>query len=82
MKTEKVTYTHKGWIGFCPVLIGKPESFGPDVDERFPFTGWLLELNLALFEFLVPAQLDEYGWPIRITGKLDAPVTREFEVEA
>ncbi len=32
MKLTSVTYTHKGWIGLCPVYIGDPDTDEPLLD--------------------------------------------------
>lgn len=81
MKLISVTYTHKGWIGLCPVYIGEPETSEPNVDPRDWIPDWWLHLNLWLFElagFALEA-LDptyEFAWPVHITGRLETPVTR------
>lgn len=64
-------YTHKGWIGLCPVYIANPDSMGPDVEPRVPRTDWLLHLSLWLFDFFgALSHGDDGSIPIRITGKL------------
>ncbi len=64
-------YTHKGWIGLCPVYIANPDSQGPDVEPRLPCTDWLLGLSLFLFDFFgALLHHDDGSIPIRITGKL------------
>lgn len=64
-------YTHKGWIGLCPVLIANPNSASPDIDPRYPFTEWLLHLSLWLFDLVgLMTQTDDGSIPIRITGTL------------
>lgn len=71
-----IYYTHKGWIGFCPVYIGRVDSDGPDVMPRVPYTEWLLHLSLWLFDMVAnfsPAE-DDGSIPIKITGKLARPV--------
>lgn len=79
MAQRTVTYTHKGWLGLCPVVIGMPDSEGPDIDTRFPFTDWLLDISIIANDAFTP--LEEYGWPIKITGKLAEPITRVHETE-
>lgn len=82
MKLITVTYTHKGWIGLCPVYIGEPDSEKPNIDSRDLIPYWWLHLNLWLFElagFALEA-LDptyKFQWPIAITGKLEKPVTQK-----
>lgn len=81
MKLISVTYSHKGWIGLCPVYIGEPDSEEPNIDPRDWIPDWWLFLNLRLFdltglllEAISPAY--EFTYPIQITGKLGKPVTR------
>ena len=81
MKLISVTYTHKGWIGLCPVYIGEPDSSEPNIDPRDWIPDWWLSFNLTLFEMLgiLREALDptfEFAWPIGITGVLEKPVTR------
>lgn len=66
-------YTHKGWIGFCPVYIGNPDSHSPDIDPRIPYTHWLLHLSLWIFDTVGSITgNDDGGIPIRITGRIEA----------
>ena len=75
----KVDVTHKGWFGICPVYFGGIETDAPLVLERH----WLLMPLLAVSEFFfflcfVAIELmghEPQGWPLKITGKLDAPRT-------
>lgn len=64
-------YTHKGWIGLCPVYIGNKESASPDIDPRIPYTEWLLHLSLAVFDFIGSVTgNDDGGIPILVTGEV------------
>lgn len=66
-----IKYTHKGWIGLCPVYIGNIDGEAVDVDTRYPFTMWLLHLCLFIFDTIGMFIEDNDGEiPIRITGKL------------
>lgn len=79
-QTQPVTYTHKAWIGLCPVLVSDPDV-GDDVDARarIPLTDWFLEMNLAAFDLIGDCMeffgAEPQGYPIQITGKLHKPVT-------
>lgn len=65
-------YTHKGWIGLCPVLIGNPESASPNIDPRIPYTHWLLHLSMWIFDLVGSVTgNDDGGIPIRITGRIE-----------
>jgi len=68
-------YTHKGWLGFCPVVVANPRSNCPDVDARpeflmpvLRFNVWLQELAIGFCSLVAPDY--EPSWKIRITGKL------------
>jgi hypothetical protein len=64
-------YTHKGWIGLCPVYIGDKDSASPDIDPRFPCTEWLLHLSLWIFDVVGSTNPDDSGGiPIRITEEI------------
>jgi hypothetical protein len=66
-----ISYTHKGWIGLCPVYIANRHSASPDVNPRYPLTMWLLYLSLWLFDLFGPVSGNDNGSiPVRITGKV------------
>lgn len=70
-----MTYTHKGWFGFCPIYLAAPESNCPDIVERHWSLAWLLDLNVALQQAAmvvcsVMAPDWEPTWKIRVTGRL------------
>ena len=66
-----MTYTHKGWIGLCPVYIGNKDSASPDIDPRIPGSMWLLTFSLWMFDLVGSVTgNDDGGIPIRITGKV------------
>lgn len=77
MKKETVTVklTHTGWLGFAPVYIAATFTDSPFLHPRIPFTGWLIELNAALFNLIAGVHGTGSGFPIRITGKLSSPRT-------
>lgn len=67
-----VRYTHKGWIGLCPVFIANPNAVTPDVEPRYPLTDWLLSFSLWMFDLVGSFMQDDSGAiPIRITGRID-----------
>jgi len=77
-----VTYTHKGWLGLCPVYIAEPDSESPWLAPRLLWLGWWLDFNSwALYAAgtMLSSSQDEFEphWPIRITGKLEVPVEIE-----
>jgi hypothetical protein len=69
-------YTHKGWIGLCPVYIANKDSASPGIDPRLPFTEWLLHLSLWMFDTIGSITgNDDGGIPIKITGRIDNETT-------
>lgn len=76
MNDEIVTVklTHKGWLGFAPVYIAGPFTDCPFLHPRIPLTGWLIDLNAALFR-LVGSVHGYEGFPVRITAMLRQPIT-------
>lgn len=72
-------YTHKGlFLGLVPCYIGTPDANGPDIAE---WNGvpeplfWLAIMAFEAFAFIAeslqPGCTGE-GWPIKVTGKLEA----------
>lgn len=83
--TDKVIYTHKGWLAFCPIHLGGDMS-NPEVVARFYFTDWLLQLAFLFSETIgmVMQAIDpfaEVGYPIRVTGKLVEPYEVDYDEE-
>lgn len=74
-----MTYSHKGWIGICPIYIGNVNHESPDVLPRLPMTDWFLILNLWIFDVVAKLSMidDDGSIPIRITGKLNEPITNK-----
>lgn len=79
MTRAAITYTHKGWIGMCPVYLANIDSDGPNVATRLPYTDWLLHLSLWLFDLASATSpaADHGTIPIRVTGKLARPITEQ-----
>lgn len=66
-------FTHKGWVGFCPVWVNPVTS---EVSERNGCPEWVMWLNLWLQDAAAwcvaamgGAPVD--GWCIVLTGRLD-----------
>lgn len=64
----------------CPVLIGRPGEYDPDITPKFPFLSIWMDVQFYIYDLLNAMISDEYGWPIRITGKLESPVVMEHKV--
>ena len=81
---QSITYTHKGWIGLCPVYISGPDTDCPAVDARHAWLEWLHDLSLFIYGvcFHIAGMINpefDPAWPIKITGELRKPITMEFE---
>lgn len=81
MAIYRATYTHKGWIGLCPVHIGRYSDEDPDIKAAHPILDLWLDLQFAIYDLLNSMMVEEVGWPIRITGRLNPPITLEHEVD-
>jgi hypothetical protein len=79
----KITYTHKGWFGLCPIYIGGHQGEAPDITARHEMLEWLLDLSAALMDaamFCVAAMGGEpRGYRIHIGPKLEKPVVLEID---
>jgi hypothetical protein len=72
----KVSLTHKGWFGLCPVYYGGVYSASPVVVERHWSAVPLMMLSegffaLAILTMAVLAPQVEPAYPLRLTGKLE-----------
>ena len=76
------TYTHKGWVGICPVYIGGLETEAPNIDARHRWLEPLHSFSITVYQvcFAIVEMMggDAQGFPIRITGQLPQPLTVEF----
>lgn len=74
----RITLTHKGWFGLCPVFMSDPDSDSPLVDPRHWILAplfWLSEFMFGLmFAVMEAAGADVPGWPLKITGRLASPI--------
>jgi hypothetical protein len=80
----KLTYTHKGWFGLCPVFIGDIEADGPDgpcIKARHWLLDWLFDLSIALMDAVMSVQemlgREPEGYFVAISKKLHAPIVEE-----
>ena len=76
-----ITFTHKGWIGVCPIYIADPDG-ECCVEPRLSIYWPLMRLGDAVFAmgFWLRTMVDPFYepmWPIRITGELRVPHTVE-----
>ena len=84
---RKVTLTHKGWLGLCPVYLANPGAGGSDVPERhwtlaplLLLSLWIYELCFTLQQLADPAFVPQ--WPLKVTGRLAAPVAIDVREDA
>lgn len=84
-RTVKVTYTHYGSLGMCPVYIANP--FDEDtalwaewyLDWFLVLNAWMFNISSMLMDFLGIEH--NRGFPICIKGELEEPFTEEYEEE-
>lgn len=76
-----VQFTHKGWFGLCPVIIGEPHG-ACYMDCRWEWLNFWLDLQCSIFDVAVSIKqfFDPYyeteGWRILLTGELRRPIRR------
>lgn len=65
-------FTHKGWLGICPVYLANIESEEIAMQERHIFFAPLMWFSTTFYQFLNGILPDEFqvGFPIKITGEL------------
>lgn len=83
MALVKYTYTHKGWVGICPVYISDISNGNLMVDARWWWLDWLHSLSVAVYGVLNQMALlvdpdFEPSIPVTVGMKLVKPVTMEF----
>lgn len=73
----KVTLTHHGWFGVCPVYLGDLDTEAPAIAERHPALHPLMLLSEALcavaFWCISVMGREPPGWPLLVTGQLESP---------
>lgn len=88
--STEVTFTHYGWLGFCPILLNNIDSeTDVCIDIMFPFTYWLLDLNEWLIlsyhrmiaNISVESENFDERWCIMVSGELKKPIVRVFPPE-
>lgn len=76
-------YTHKGWMGFCPIYVGDLDAEWPCLKARHWSLDWLLDLSVALMDaamFCIEAMGGQpRGYMIHIGDELDAPMVDKVE---
>lgn len=80
----KITLTHRGWFGICPVYFDDPYSDHPFIEPRHPWFEFLFDISEHIFNAIHWCQelVDPYAdlwYPITITGELDPFI--ELEVD-
>ena len=85
MQEMKVTYTHKGWFGVCPVYFSKLDTDCPTVDPRMGLYEPLMLLSEAMYRvvfFCCRAIRPDFdpAWPLKITGALSPNLTAVHKI--
>jgi hypothetical protein len=67
-----MTYTHKGWFGFVPVLIGDINVDGVELLPRWGVPDFMIDVQASIFDFIAWTMGgDDWEYPIRITGRVE-----------
>lgn len=79
-----VTFTHYGWFGLCPILISGHDTDLPTFQPRYDYTDWLFDFSDWMFDRcndILSWLNEDYepGFPYRISGKLETPITIQEE---
>ena len=79
-----ITFKYRGWLGLCPIYISDLDAAIPCLPPRH----WAASPVMDLFEVVSDliagvGMLFGRTWclPILVTGPLDTPLTKTFEVE-
>lgn len=78
----KITLTHKGWFGLCPVYFAGLDTEAPLIDPRHwslaPLM-WLTELLYGAYFLLATMARPDFTpeWPLMVTGPLKTPIEWE-----
>lgn len=79
----RVTFTHHGWFGVCPVHMADLEGEAPVIHPKHVLLSPLFWLSESVFGalFLLGTAIHptwEPAWPLHVTGELPHPLLREF----
>ena len=85
-KHSRVTFTHKGMYGLCPIYLEMETSNGEAIVERSRlFTPLLLLTDFLFFNVYQPIHEAKYGevapFCFKVTGKLKKPVVQDWLVQ-
>ena len=83
---DRITYTHKGWFGICPIYLAGLEYGEPIVEARHWSLEWLFDLSAALYAGIMTLRsgldpLYEPEWPFMVTSELNPPKTKAVKDE-
>lgn len=75
MTMQRIIFTHRGWLGLCPVLIANTEDDSPIIEPIHPAFDPLLGLSVAIFNainWMMSAMRDDHEpfFVLRVTGQL------------
>lgn len=75
MTMQRIIFTHRGWLGLCPVLIANTEDASPIIEPIHPAFEPLLGLSVAIFNainWMMSAMRNDHEpfFVLRVTGQL------------
>lgn len=72
MDTDDFKYTHKGWLGICPIYLADIDSDCPVIEPRHWICEPLLAFSTLVFQTIAMFVPEEDAcFPVRITGELE-----------
>lgn len=81
----KAQFTHAGWFGICPVLLGDLDGDAPLVHPRHWLLAplfWLSEALMSAAIAVMSALRPDYEplWSIVVTAELPQPLAVDLEI--
>ncbi len=75
MNMHRIIFTHRGWLGLCPVLIADADHKSPIVEPIHPVFEPLLSLSVMIFNainWMLSAMREDHEpfFVLRVTGRL------------
>jgi len=81
---QRIIFTHRGWLGLCPVLIANTDDCSPVIEPIHPVFEPLLSLSVAIFNAInwtLSAMREDHEpvFILRVTGQLPDRIDADGE---
>lgn len=82
---ETVSFTHKAFFGFCPILMSDIDDIAPIIEPRWSFLNPLLILNEVIADVMIRVQSKrdpsyEPKFPVWGVKQMRKPIYRDFDI--